>query len=60
MKAKLTRTYIKEATESDLEFLRTCVNEGDDQGIVEFFDIGWEGDDVIFEQKVEPISDPGL
>ncbi len=55
MKAKLTRTYIKEATESDLEFLKDCEADGDDQGIVEFFEIGWEGEDITFFQNIERI-----
>jgi len=42
MKAKLTIIYEKEINATDIEELKEAVNNGDDQYLTEFFEIGWE------------------
>jgi hypothetical protein len=41
MKIRLTAVYDEEGTDEDLEYLQSIINEGNQQGIDEFFGIGW-------------------
>ena len=41
MKIRLTTIYEEDGTDEDLEYLKSIISEGDQQGVDEFFGIGW-------------------
>lgn len=43
MKIRLVRVYEREGTKDDLKTLKDAARNGDEQVLVEFFEIGWGG-----------------